>query len=91
MSKPLTHDELPEDVIRSAEAQVAAGRFASIADVFRAGLDAVAEREDAEQEWVEYARDTWRARIAASERGEYTEGSPAAIMAAIRARVERAV
>jgi antitoxin ParD1/3/4 len=40
MAKPITPSDLPEDLARFAEAQVAAGRFASIEDVLRAGQKA---------------------------------------------------
>ncbi|MGA7119193.1 MAG: type II toxin-antitoxin system ParD family antitoxin [Polyangiaceae bacterium] len=41
MSKHLTSADLPEDLARFAEAQVAAGRFASVEDVLRAGKEAL--------------------------------------------------
>jgi putative addiction module CopG family antidote len=37
--------ELPEEVVRQAESQVAAGRAKSIADVIRAGVDALELRD----------------------------------------------
>jgi len=49
MSKHLTPAHLPEDVARFAEAQVAAGRFASVEDVLRAGKEAL-EHEQLRQE-----------------------------------------
>ena len=87
MPKPTTSFELSQDVARSAEALVAAGRAGSIEDVVLVGIAALEERD---QEWVEYARDLWRERIAAAERGEFAEGTPAEVMARIRARIERA-
>ena len=41
MSRSLTAADLPEDIARIAEAEVAAGNFASIEDVVRAGVEAV--------------------------------------------------
>jgi putative addiction module CopG family antidote len=41
MAKPLTPDDLPDDVARLAQAQIAAGRFASIEDFLRAGAVAL--------------------------------------------------
>ncbi len=78
---------LPEDIVRIAEAQVAAGNFASVEEVVRASVQAL---EAGEQEWLEYARDLWRERSAAAARGEFDDGTPAELMARIRARVERA-
>ena len=43
----MSHVELPEDVVRLAEAQVAAGRARSIEDVLRAGVAALDEQHDA--------------------------------------------
>jgi Arc/MetJ-type ribon-helix-helix transcriptional regulator len=51
--------DLPEDVARYAEAQVAAGRFASIEAVLSAGVEALRGLEAAEQEWLPYAREAW--------------------------------
>jgi Arc/MetJ-type ribon-helix-helix transcriptional regulator len=64
---------LPEDVIRFAEAQVAAGRFATVDDVIRAGVEALKAREEAEHEWLAYARGKWRDGVAASDGGQATE------------------
>jgi Arc/MetJ-type ribon-helix-helix transcriptional regulator len=91
MPKHLDATDLPEDIARRAEARVAAGRNASIEEVIRAGVEALDERDQAESEWLECARETWHERVAASERGEFTEAAPADILAAIRARVERSL
>ena len=42
--------DLPEDLLRLAEAQVTAGRAASIEDVVRAGVEALEVREQARYE-----------------------------------------
>jgi predicted transcriptional regulator len=46
MAKQLTPADLPEDVARLAVAQVAAGRFATIEDVVRAGVYALAQPDE---------------------------------------------
>ena len=46
MARPTDPREIPEEVARFAEAQVAAGRFASVADVLLAGKQALEEREE---------------------------------------------
>ena len=66
---------LPDDVIRFAEAQVAAGRFATVEEVIRAGVRALEVCEEAEQDWLADAREKWREGVAASERGEAQEMS----------------
>ena len=45
MPRSIDPSEIPEEVARFAEAQVAAGRFASVAEVFRAGKEALEQRE----------------------------------------------
>jgi Arc/MetJ-type ribon-helix-helix transcriptional regulator len=45
----MRHLDLPDDLVREAEAQVAAGRAASIEDVLRAGVAAL-EREQREHD-----------------------------------------
>jgi antitoxin ParD1/3/4 len=45
MSRHIESADLPEDIARLAEAQVAAGRFATVEDVVRAGVEALAQME----------------------------------------------
>jgi Arc/MetJ-type ribon-helix-helix transcriptional regulator len=45
MARTIDPSEIPEEVARFAEAQVAAGRFGSIREVFLAGKDALEQRE----------------------------------------------
>jgi antitoxin ParD1/3/4 len=45
MAKHFTPQDLPEDLARFAEAQVAAGRFASVEDVLRAGQKALERQQ----------------------------------------------
>jgi hypothetical protein len=55
-----------------------------VEDVLRASVHALEAREG---EWLDYARDLWRERKAAAERGEFSDGSPAEVMARIRLRI----
>jgi putative addiction module CopG family antidote len=43
--RTIDSSEIPEEVARFAEAQVAAGRFASVAEVLRAGKEALEQRD----------------------------------------------
>ena len=45
MHRPIDPNEIPEEVARFAEAQVAAGRFATIGEVLLAGKEALEQRE----------------------------------------------
>ncbi len=45
MAKPLTPADLPDDVARLAQAQIAAGRFASVEEFLRASAKALALRD----------------------------------------------
>ncbi|HEU4404585.1 MAG TPA: type II toxin-antitoxin system ParD family antitoxin [Polyangiaceae bacterium] len=51
MPRRLEATDLPEDIARLAQAQVTSGRFATVEDVVRAGVEAVAraqqQRDDA--------------------------------------------
>lgn len=49
MSRTISPSEIPEEVARFAEAQVATGRFASIAEVFLASKEALEQREAYEE------------------------------------------
>ncbi|MGO9835881.1 MAG: hypothetical protein ACLP1X_16890 [Polyangiaceae bacterium] len=89
MSGHLDLTDLPEAVARFPQAEVAAGHYASIEEVPTAGVEALRERAEAEQEWPDYARDLWRDRTAAADRGEFSVGTSTEMMAHIRARVER--
>ena len=46
MARTITLTDLPEHLVRFAEAQVAAGRFARIEDVLEAGLEALRRRQE---------------------------------------------
>ena len=88
MPRHLDAADLPADIARIAQAQVAAGNFETVEDVVRASVQALEVREG---EWLEYARGLWRERQAAAKRGEFSEGTASEIMARVRARVERSI
>jgi len=45
MARPLTLADLPEDLARFAEAQLATGRFSTIEDILRACMEALARKQ----------------------------------------------
>lgn len=85
--------ELPADLEERARARVDAGEYASLDDVVRAGLEALDLLDDEDtpdpDEWLALARRRWADGDEAVARGDYFEGSPAELMARIRARVEK--
>jgi antitoxin ParD1/3/4 len=66
MPRHIESADLPEDIARIAEAQVAAGRFASVEDVVRAGVEAVAR--------IEQKRAAVRAALEEGEQSGIVEG-----------------
>jgi antitoxin ParD1/3/4 len=46
MARPLRLADLPDDVARFAEAQLTSGRFSTIEEVIRAGVEALRQRDD---------------------------------------------
>ncbi|HEX7842101.1 MAG TPA: hypothetical protein VF469_31735 [Kofleriaceae bacterium] len=90
MARHLDLSSLPENVARYAQGQVAAGRFASIEDVLSAGVEALQERDEADQEWLAYARREAESGFAALDRNDGIRGTAdehmARIDAAVRAR-----
>jgi putative addiction module CopG family antidote len=80
MSKHVTASDLPEDLARFAEAQVAAGHFATVEDVLRAGKDAL----EASQRRHAKKLDALRAAIAAGDASPDFEGNP---FASVRAEL----
>ena len=90
MARYLDLASLPESVARYAQGQVAAGRFASIEDVLSAGVEALQERDEADPEWLTYARTEAESGFAALDRDEGIPGTAdehvARIDAAVRAR-----
>jgi antitoxin ParD1/3/4 len=87
MARHLDPADLPENVARYAQAQVAAGRFASVEEVLLAGIEALQEREHADQEWLVYARKEAEEGFAEIDRGEGRRGTAAEHMARIDAAV----
>jgi Arc/MetJ-type ribon-helix-helix transcriptional regulator len=59
MPRSIDPSEIPEEVARFAEAEVAAGRFATIAEVFLAGKEALEQREALEAERTRLLRAAW--------------------------------
>ena len=51
--------DLPEDVVRFAQAQISAGRFASVEDVLRAGVEALEQRDATDAERARLLRAAW--------------------------------
>ena len=45
MARSLSLADLPDDVARFAEAQLASGRFSTVEEVIRAGAEALSQRE----------------------------------------------
>jgi putative addiction module CopG family antidote len=78
MPKPITLSDLPEDLARFAEAQVAAGRFATVEDVLRAGKDALERKQRDEQKMA-------AVRTAIAE-GDASPDAPPGVFDRIRAR-----
>ena len=61
---------IPDDVVRFAQSQVSAGRFASVDDVLRAGVEAIQQREAAAEDWLAYARDAWSRGVQSLDAGK---------------------
>jgi len=78
MSKPITSSDLPPHLAQFAEAQIAAGRFASVEDVVEAGLEALKQR--AESEHTEELRRDAAEAFAAFDRGEGFTTTPDELM-----------
>jgi putative addiction module CopG family antidote len=80
MPKHISAADLPEDLARFAEAQVAAGHFATVEDVLRAGKEALEARQR------RYARkmEALRAAIAEGDASPDFEGNP---FASVRAEL----
>jgi putative addiction module CopG family antidote len=76
MARPLEATDLPDDIARTAEAQVAAGHFASVEDVVRAGVEAIAR--------LEQKRVAVRAALQEGELSGVFEGDP---FASVRAEL----
>ena len=71
MSRHIDVAALPEDIARIAEAQVAAGNYASVEDVVRAGVEAVQRRSQRQQQ----KREALRSALEDGERSGIAEDS----------------
>jgi putative addiction module CopG family antidote len=69
----MSHIDLPDEVLRLAENQVAAGRARSIEDVIRAGVDALELRD---QERYEEKMEKLREAIDEGDASGVFEGNP---------------
>ena len=85
MSRPIRSADLPPDLARFAEAQVAAGRFATVDDVVRAGIDALRERTGGE--WLATMQRDAAEAFAAFDRGEGIETTPDEFMDSIESEL----
>jgi len=83
--------ELPQELEDRAQAHVALGAYPNVVEVVRAALDALDERDEAAEEWLEHAGSRFRQGLEAEARDEAVEIAPRDLMARIRARVEKAV
>jgi putative addiction module CopG family antidote len=68
----MSHIDLPDDVVQLAQAQVAAGRAASVEDVIRAGVAALERDAERSQRKLE----TLRAAIDEGDASGVFEGDP---------------
>ncbi|HEX3762689.1 MAG TPA: hypothetical protein VHW23_28535 [Kofleriaceae bacterium] len=93
MARYLDLASLPESVARYAQRQVDAGRFSSIEEVLSAGVEALRERDEADQEWLAHAQREAETGFAALDRGEGIRGTAGQHMdridAALLARTAR--
>lgn len=91
MARYLDLASLPENVARYAQGQIAAGRFASLEEVLSAGVEALQEQDEADHEWLAYARSEAESGFAALDRDEGIRGTAdehmAQIDAGVRARL----
>jgi len=91
VARHLDPADLPENVARYAQAQLSTGRFASVEEVLSAGIEALQEREQREEEWLAHAQSEAAEGFAELDRGEGIRGTAdehmARIDAAVRARI----
>jgi putative addiction module CopG family antidote len=80
MSRPLTSSDLPEDLARFADAQVADGRFANVEEVLRAGKEALERQQRDEQKMA-----ALRAAIA---EGDASPDAPSGVFDRLRAKYD---
>jgi Arc/MetJ-type ribon-helix-helix transcriptional regulator len=90
MARPITSADLPPDLARFAEAQVAAGRFESVEDVLRAGKEALEhelETPPPPHDWNDYLRYRFEEGRKAFARGEAVELSVDELMDGIESEL----
>jgi len=83
----LDHISLPDEAARFAVAQVEAGRFHSIDDVLAAGVEALQERDEFQDEWLSYARQRFAEGRAAFARGDVIHITPDELMDGIESEL----
>ena len=76
----LEHVTLSDEAAHFAAALVAAGRFHSIDDVLAAGVEALQERDQLQDDWIAYARQRFEQGRSAFERGEVVSTTPDELM-----------
>ncbi len=80
MARPITLADLPEDLARSAPAQIASGQSASVEDALRAGAEALRPCDEFQDEWLSYARQRFAEGRAAFARGDVVHVTPDELM-----------
>ncbi len=83
----LDHVTLPDEAARFASAQVEAGRFRSIDDVLAAGVEALQERDEFQDDWLSYARQRFAEGRAAFARGDVVRVTPDELMDGIESEL----
>jgi Arc/MetJ-type ribon-helix-helix transcriptional regulator len=76
----LSDVNLSDEAARFIAAEVASGRFRSVDDALEAGVDALKQRNEIEQDWLEYARQRFVEGRAAFARGEVIDTTPDELM-----------
>jgi Arc/MetJ-type ribon-helix-helix transcriptional regulator len=76
----LDHVSLPDEAARFAAAQVEAGRFRSIDDVLAAGVEALRERDEFQDEWLSDARQRFTEGRKVFARGDVVHVTPDELM-----------
>ena len=79
----LEHVTLSDETARFAAALVATGRFHSIDDVLAAGVEALQERDQLQDEWIAHTRQRFEQGRKAFERGEVVSTTPDELMDSI--------
>jgi Arc/MetJ-type ribon-helix-helix transcriptional regulator len=76
----LDHVTLSDEAVHFAATLVAAGRFHSIDDVLAAGVEALQERDQLQDDWIVYARQRFEQGRSAVERGDALSTTPDELM-----------